>query len=174
MSQLQSSGCMTSAVAFSEKGLTLTREPLQSLVVQTTRHVVVRSLCSVEDAPSERSCSPVISIPEDPSASTQVTKKTRGHRGSPPHVISCQGTDTTFDMVVSWSLTGHWTQKTHQLLPRLPCPSLTRRRRLCMCVVPFVCDITPSSCRVTPSASPTSSPTSKFPRLIHHLPQQPS
>ena len=129
-SQRQSSGCMTSAVAFSEDGLTLTQDSLQSLVVQTTRRVAVRSLFSPEDAASERSCFPVFSISEDPSASAQVTKKIRGHGGSPPHVLSCQGKD---DAMVSWSLTDHWMQKTHQLLPRLRCLSLTCRRRLCVC-----------------------------------------
>jgi hypothetical protein len=78
-----------------------------------TRHVAVRSLCSPEDAyhsSSERPCFPAFSIPEEPSGGTQHTKKSRGHSGSPPLVLSSQSADTTLDTMVSWSLTNHWMQ----------------------------------------------------------------
>ena len=101
--QFQLSGCMTSAIAFSADRLTMTQEPLQSLVVQTTRRIAARSLFGPEDAPSECSCFLIFSISEDPSASVQVMEKIRGHSGSPPHVLSCQGAGKD-DVMVSLSL----------------------------------------------------------------------
>jgi hypothetical protein len=146
---------------------------IQHLVIQngkSTCHVVARSLCkscSPEDVPFECSRIPVFSILEEPSASAQVAKKSRGRGGSSPHVVSSQGTEKIFDTMVSWYLIDH-TMQTHHLHPRLPCPILVRRRRWCLCVVPFVCDIESLSCRVT--SSPSSSPTSKFTRLFHPIP----
>jgi hypothetical protein len=81
--------------------------------VQNGKDVAVKSICSPEDVyrlPSECPCIPVSGILE-PSASTQITKKSRGHGGSTPHVVSCQGTETTFDTTVSWFLVDQTMQR---------------------------------------------------------------